>query len=124
VLADVLPDTDWLLDAEWLGEVCGGQVTEGSMTRLPWSSKMALDILQTPFSTGTVGSEGAISPSVPKKLPALVNTKNQVNVVYRIICMIHGSLIVSSSTPVAMLHAQKQVNLGDVSQGPRNSKTD
>jgi hypothetical protein len=107
VLADVLPDTDWLLDADWVGEVCSGQVTEGSTTRLPWPSKMALDILQTPFSTGTVGSEEAISPSVPKKLPALDNTKNQVNVVYGIICMRHGSLIVSSSTPVAMLHAQK-----------------
>ena len=71
VLVDVLPDRDWLPDVDWLsdadwllgadwlpgtdwlcpegdiGEVCGGQVTEGSTTRLPWSSKMALAILRT-----------------------------------------------------------------------------
>lgn len=70
VSADVLPDRDWLPDVDWLsdvdwlpgtdwlcpegdiGDVYGGQVTEGSTTRLPWSSKMALAILRIFFSKG------------------------------------------------------------------------
>ena len=82
VLADVLPDIDWLPDVDWLpdaywlpdadwlpdsdglcpesdiGEVCGGQVTEGSTTRLPWSSKMALAILRNFFQYKRNGIRG------------------------------------------------------------------
>jgi len=63
VSADVLPDTVRLPDADWLcpegdiGEACGGQMTEGSTTRLPWSSKMALDILRELFSANKTGFE-------------------------------------------------------------------
>ena len=99
VLVDVLPDRDWLPDVDWLsdadwllgadwlpgtdwlcpegdiGEVCGGQVTEGSTTRLPWSSKMALAILRTFFSTDAAGFGDNHSPSISEKLSALVDTK-------------------------------------------------
>lgn len=121
MLVDVLLDMDWVPDAAWLcperdiGEVCGGQVTEGSTTRLPWSSKMALAILKL-FSTTATGFKEAHSLSISKKLSAFVNTKYQVNMVYGIIRMVHGSLIVSSGAPVAMSHAQEQVNLGNVRQ--------
>ena len=123
-LADVLPDTD-LLCPDWdIGEVCGGQVTEESMTRLPWSSKMALDILQKLFNTNATGFEETLALSVSKKFSTLVDTKYQVNVVYGIIRMVHGSFIVSSGAPVAMLHAQKQVNLSTVRQVVQNSRID
>lgn len=113
VLVDMLPGVDWLLDADWdcperdIGEVLGGQVTEGSTTRLPWSSKMALDILRNLFLTGAAGFEETNSLCVSEKFSALVNTKYQVNVVYRMIRMVHRSLIVSSGTPVAMFDAHK-----------------
>ena len=122
VLVDVLLDMDWLLDVDWLcpegdnGEVCGGQVTEESTTRLPWSSKMPLAILQKLFSTTATGFKSTDTLSISEKLSALVHTKYQVNVVYRIIGMVHGSLIMSSGTPVAMSRAQKQVNLCNVRQ--------
>ena len=122
MFVDVLLDMDWVPDPAWLcperhiGEVCGGQVTEGSTTRLPWSSKMALAILRKLFRTTTTGFKEIHAPSISEKLSAFVNTKYQVNMVHGIIRMVHGSLIVSSGAPVAMSHAQKQVNLGNVRQ--------
>ncbi len=90
-------------------------MTEGSTTRLPWSSKMALAILRKFVSTNATGFEDNYSPSVSEKLSALVDTKYQVNVVNGIMRMVHGSLIVSSGAPVPMSHAQKQVNLATTS---------
>jgi len=74
VLTDVLPDTDWLPDVDWLclerdiGEVCGGQVTEGSTTRLPWSSKMPLAILQKLFSTSATRFDEKLTFRIRKTL--------------------------------------------------------
>jgi fatty acid-binding protein DegV len=82
-------------------------VTDGSTTRMPCSSKMALVILWEALSINTTGCEETNSLSVSEKLSALVNTKYQVNVVRGIKRMVHDSLIVSSSTPVAVLHAQE-----------------
>jgi hypothetical protein len=123
VLADVLPDVDWLPDVDRLG-----LSREGHWRGVRWPSDrrvndtIALVVKNGTghsaqlFSTNARGFEETHSPSVSEKLSALVNTKYQVNVVYGIIRMVHGSLIVSSGAPVAMLHAQKQVNLGGVRQ--------
>jgi hypothetical protein len=79
VLVDVLLDMDWLPHADWfcperdIGEVCGGQVTEGSTTRLPWSSKMALAILWKLFSTtATAYSKKRTHFPYPKNSPLLL----------------------------------------------------
>ena len=99
-------------------------MTEGSTTRFPWSSKMALVILRKLFNTSATGFEETLALSVSEKLAALVDTEYQVNVVYRIIGMVHGGLIMSSGAPVAMLHAQKQVNLDAVRRDLQDSGID
>ena len=94
------------------------------MTRSPWSSKMALDILRNLLNTNGNGREETPALSVSEKFSAFVDTEYQVNMVYGIKRMVDGSLIMSSGAPVAMLHAQKQVNLDFVRQAVQTSRID
>jgi len=85
---------------------------------------MALDILRKLFNTNATRFEETLALSVAEKLSALVDAKYQVNVVHGIVRMVHGSLIMSTGAPVAMLHAQKQVNLDAVRQILQNARID